>query len=121
MADPRISPQAAHDLMRDEGYVYIDVRSPEEFALGHPKGARNVPWLDNPDFLGTLQREFAEDAKLIVGCRTNNRSAKAAAALRGAGFRDVLEQRAGMAGLRDAFGGVIERGWEDAGLPVSRT
>src|SRR5262245_59613961 len=101
MADQRISPQAAHALMRDQGYVYLDVRSPEEFALGHPEGARNVPWLDHPDFLGAVQQLFAHDAKLIVSCRTNNRSAKAAAALRGAGFREVLEQRAGMAGLRD--------------------
>jgi rhodanese-related sulfurtransferase len=120
MAEARISPNEALTLMREQGYVYVDVRSPTEFELGHPEGARNVPWLDNPDFLGSMQRMFKSDAKLIVGCRTNNRSAKAVAALRGAGFSDVIEQRAGMAGLRDAFGGLIEAGWEDAGLPVTR-
>jgi rhodanese-related sulfurtransferase len=120
MADERISPSEALQLMSDEGYTYVDVRSPTEFALGHPAGAWNVPWLDNPDFLGDMRRMFAKEAKLIVGCRTNNRSAKAAAALRGAGYRDVREQRAGMAGLRDAFGGLIEAGWEESGLPASR-
>lgn len=120
MADDRVSPQEALHLMRDEGYVYVDVRSPTEFALGHPEGAVNVPWLDNPDFLGDIRRAFTKDAKLIVGCRTNNRSAKAAAAMRGDGYLDVREQRAGMAGTRDPFGGVIEQGWEDSGLPVSR-
>lgn len=121
MADDRVTPNEAHTLMRDQGYVYVDVRNPDEFELGHPTGAQNVPFEGNPDFLGAMQRAFALDAKLIVGCRSNRRSARAAAALRGAGFRDVIEQRAGMAGVRDAFGGVIERGWEDSGLPVSRT
>lgn len=120
MAAERVSPKEALQLMREQGYVYVDVRSPTEFALGHPEGAYNVPWLDNPDFLGDMQRAYAKDAKLIVGCRTNNRSAKAAAALRGAGYLDVREQTAGMAGTRDAFGGVIERGWEELGLPISR-
>jgi rhodanese-related sulfurtransferase len=119
MPSERISPREAFQLMREDGYVYVDVRSPVEFALGHPEGAQNVPWLDNPDFLGDMQRMFARNAKIIVGCRTNNRSAKAAAALRGAGYSDVIEQRAGMAGLRDAFGGMLEPGWEDSGLPVS--
>ena len=119
MAGERVSPKEALQLMRESGYVYVDVRSPMEFALGHPEGARNVPWLDNPDFLGEMKRTFAKDTKLIVGCRTNNRSAKAAAALRSVGYADVREQRAGMAGVRDAFGGVLEEGWEALGLPVS--
>jgi rhodanese-related sulfurtransferase len=119
MTAERVSPREALQLMKQEGYVYVDVRSPTEFALGHPEDSQNVPWLDNPDFLGDMRRMFAKDAKIIVGCRSNNRSAKAAAALRAAGFTDVVEQRAGMAGVRDAFGGLIEAGWEASGLPVS--
>src|SRR5262245_45802054 len=114
--------------MRDQGYVYLDVRTPTEFALGRPQGSVNVPWqLDlapgtppNPDFLDAVRKLFAADAKLIVGCRTANRSARAAAAMRAAGYSDVLEQRGGMAGVRDAFGGVVEPGWESLGLPIDR-
>jgi len=38
-----ISPEEAHDLMEDEDYVYVDVRTQAEFEGGHPEGAYNVP------------------------------------------------------------------------------
>lgn len=128
MADTRISPTEALELMRAKGYTYLDVRTETEFALGHPAGARNVPWVfdraagapPNPAFVQTIERDYGRDAKLIVGCHTANRSAKAATALRAAGFSNVLEQRAGWAGVRDAFGGVTDPGWEELGLPVER-
>ena len=128
MADARISPTEALALMREQGYAYLDVRTAAEFALGHPAGAHNVPWVfdrtagapPNPQFVPTIEQTFGRDANLIVGCHTANRSAKAATALRAAGFTNVLEQRAGWAGVRDAFGGVAEPGWEALGLPVER-
>ena len=128
MAESRISAAEAFALMRDEGYMYLDVRTPEEFAIGHPTGSVNIPWevegdggrVVNPDFLGDVKKQFATVAKVIVGCNTANRSKLAAAAMREAGYRDVREQRGGMAGVRDAFGGEVEPGWEPSGLPVSR-
>jgi len=128
MSDLRISPAEAFALMRDQGYTYLDVRSPTEFGLGHPEGAKNIPWqMDptpgtpaNPNFVNEVEAAFSRDAKLIVGCHTNRRSLLASAALQAAGFTNVLEQRAGMAGARDPFGGLIEPGWEACGLPVSR-
>jgi rhodanese-related sulfurtransferase len=128
MSESRVSPAEALRLMREEGYTYLDVRTQTEFDLGHPAGAKNLPWVfertagapPNPQFVKTAEEQFGRDAKLIVGCHTANRSAKAAAALRAAGFANVLEQRAGMAGLRDAFGGVTDPGWEELGLPIER-
>ena len=39
-----VSPQEACDLLtREEGYVYLDVRSTPEFSEGHPQGALNIP------------------------------------------------------------------------------
>jgi rhodanese-related sulfurtransferase len=128
MTEPRVSPTEALRLMQEEGYTYLDVRTKTEFDLGHPAGAKNIPWVfqrtggaqPNPQFVQSAEKAFGINAKLIVGCHTANRSTRAAAALRDAGFPNVLEQRAGMAGLRDSFGGVTDPGWEELGLPIER-
>jgi rhodanese-related sulfurtransferase len=39
----RVSAREARALM-DAGYAYVDVRSEQEFDLGHPSGAVNVPF-----------------------------------------------------------------------------
>jgi rhodanese-related sulfurtransferase len=128
MADvKRISPQEADEKMK-EGYVYVDVRSEPEFADGHPAGAYNVPLMHlragamqaNPDFLRVMGVCFAKDAKIVVGCNRGGRSLRAARALLAAGYTEVLEQRAGWDGARDAFGQVSESGWSRAGLPMER-
>lgn len=128
MTEERISPQEALRLMRDEGYIYVDVRTPTEYELGHPAGSKNLPWVfertpgakPNPDFVSKAEKDFGRDAKLILSCHTANRSVKGAEALKDAGFKNVLVQRAGWAGIRDAFGGVTDPGWEELGLPVER-
>jgi rhodanese-related sulfurtransferase len=112
----RISPREAEQRM-GEGYAYVDVRSPVEFALGRPRGAINVP-LGGGDFVEDVRDLLGDDARVIVGCATGVRSLVAAQQLLAAGFTDVLEQRAGMDGVRDAFGRLKERGWRDEGLPV---
>jgi rhodanese-related sulfurtransferase len=120
MAVRKISPAEAHDLMQTEGHVYVDVRSIPEFAAGHPQGACNVPLLHlgpggmtpNPDFLAVMEKAFARDAKLIVGCKMGGRSARAAGLLEAAGFTQVLDQRAG-------YDGQGEPGWAPLGLPTS--
>jgi rhodanese-related sulfurtransferase len=122
----RISPREAHALMENEGYAYLDVRTPLEFAEGHPAGAYNVPWLEqgpsgwveNSCFVEQVAGVLARDAKIIVGCAAGVRSLAAAERLEASGYLHVLDQRAGMSGLRDPFGRARERGWRDEGLPV---
>jgi rhodanese-related sulfurtransferase len=113
----RISPREAHDLMA-QGWSYLDVRSELEFAVAHPREAINVP-LGGGDFVEEVRDRFEEDARLVVGCATGVRSLIAAQQLIDAGFRNVVEQRAGMDGVRDAFGRLKERGWRDEGLPTA--
>jgi len=123
----RVSPREAQTLLEAEGYVYLDVRSVPEFETGHPTGAYNVPWLvpteggtaQNPAFAREIGALFAPDTKIVVGCASGVRSLEAARRLEELGFTQVVEQRAGMAGVRDPFGRVRERGWQDEGLPVS--
>jgi rhodanese-related sulfurtransferase len=123
----RVSAREAHALMENDGYAYLDVRTVPEFEQGHPCGAINVPWLtpapdgttQNPDFLAQVTALFAPDAPIVVGCASGVRSLAAAQALEAHGFSRLLEQRAGMLGVRDPFGRVQERGWRDEGLPLS--
>jgi rhodanese-related sulfurtransferase len=112
----RISPAEAHAKMVDEGFTYVDVRTPDEFASGHPAGAINVPLGD--EFIAAIGARFAKDAPLIVGCKSGVRSARASRALDAAGFTRVFDQRAGWDGVRGTFGEITEPGWRRCGLPT---
>lgn len=124
----RVSPSEAMRLMGEEGYVYLDVRSEPEFSAGHPAGAHNLPLMEagargltpNPHFLTVAEAVFARETKIIVGCRSGQRSLRAAEMLIASGFVEVIDQRAGYDGARDAFGQVIEEGWSNVGLPCAQ-
>lgn len=79
------------------GTLLIDVRQPEEYtaAPGHLPGAINVP-------LGELASRTADLAAprqpIVVVCKTDRRSSRAAAALLAAGLRDVAVLRGGTDG-----------------------
>jgi rhodanese-related sulfurtransferase len=128
MADiKRISPQEANEKLA-EGWTYVDVRTTEEFAEGHPAGAVNVPIMHssgggmapNTDFVRVMSAAFARDAKIVCGCKAGGRSLRAAQVLAGEGFTNVLDQRAGWDGARNPFGQVVEPGWLRAGLPTEQ-
>ncbi len=107
------------------GWTYVDVRTVEEFEQGHPAGAINVPIAlsgaggmeNNPDFVRAMKAGFAPDAKIVVGCKAGGRSLRAAQILVSEGFSNVLDQRAGWDGARNAFG-QLEPGWSRVGLPT---
>lgn len=110
----RVSPTEAKALV-DQGWAYVDVRTEEEFAAGHPEGAYNVPIGDR--FLAAMERLFAGDrgAQVVIGCQAGGRSMRAASVLEQCGWTSIVDQRAGFGGS----GG--EPGWAAAGLPTSRT
>ena len=84
---PSLTPGEAEQLLgSDSSAVLLDVRTPEEYRgpLGHIRGSILVPVQD-------LEKRFAEldtlrARKIIVYCRTGNRSAKATALLISGGF-----------------------------------
>jgi len=129
MSFAEYSPLQAQELLQSgEGYVYVDVRSTPEYEQGHPAGAYNVPILHrqpagispNPDFLRVMEAAFPPDTKLLLGCLSGQRSARAAEALVAAGYTCVANVRGGWGGVRDAFGRVVEQGWLELGLPAER-
>lgn len=125
MSGHRISPAEAKDLM-DAGYTYLDCRTPSEFAEGHPAGAINVPLhirgegteIERPEFVAEVCERFPSDAKIIIGCRSGNRSQRAYDLLSVLDFSDVKEQRAGFDGVRGPFGEITEPGWKRLGFPI---
>jgi len=77
----------------DEGWNYVDVRSPPEFADGHPKGAINVPL--SPAWLQEMTARYKPDHKLLLGCAVGARSQRAAAALEQSGYSNVAHNVGG--------------------------
>lgn len=124
----RISPAEAWELMTNEGYTYVDVRSEVEFQQAHPKGAVNIPIMHrgpmgmtpNPKFLEAFQQTFPDGSKVILGCAGGVRSMSAAHILEREGWDDLMECRTGFGGARDHTGQVVEAGWSDCGLPCDQ-
>jgi rhodanese-related sulfurtransferase len=115
--------------LQQKGHTYVDIRSSAEFENGHPEGALNIPLIEqdedsgqmlpNPDFVRVVQANFAPDAKLLVGCQSGGRSARAAQILTTFGFADVSNVIGGFGGARDPMTGrVVDPGWAGSGLPV---
>lgn len=128
MSVVRVSAREAHALVSEQGYAYLDVRAVPEFDTGHPPGAYNVPLLtpragggmdENVQFVDDVRAALPLETKLVVGCASGVRSQRASELLLAAGFRDVVEQRAGIDGVRDAFGRVREKGHRGEGLPMA--
>ena len=123
----RVMPDEADRLMRD-GYTYVDVRSESEWQSGHAPESVNIPvaflvpgqgFAPNRDFVAVCERNFAKDAKLLVGCKTGARSHRAAEMLQAAGFTDVRDICGGMMGEMSPTGQMVP-GWAARGLPVTR-
>ena len=82
-----------------EGYIILDVRTQEEYALGHIPGAVLLP-LD--DIEGKACVVLADKNQLIlVYCRSGRRSKLAAEALVELGYTNIKE-----------FGGIIDWPYE---------
>jgi rhodanese-related sulfurtransferase len=79
--------QAKTLIERDANLTVIDVRTPEEYKAGHLRGAKLFP-------LQTLEQRMAELApykrtKLLVYCRSGNRSVAASRILKAHGFTPI--------------------------------
>jgi len=85
------------DESRLENAVLLDVRTPEEYGFGHLDGALNINWYDTDfkDSVSTLDHSKT----VYVYCKAGGRSAKAAAAMREMGFKNVVN----LLGGYDAF------------------
>lgn len=67
------------------GPVYLDVRTPEEFAAGHVRGTLHIPVEEIEQRWTELEPYRERD--MIVYCRTGRRSAAAIEVLEANGFK----------------------------------
>lgn len=103
-----VSATQATQLINREDALVIDVRDPGEYGAGHILGAKSVPLarLEGGEAPGELGKR--KDRAIVLYCDHGNRSQKAAAALRKAGFGKAVSLAGGIAG------------WKQAGLPVEK-
>ena len=87
-----VSPDQVAEALRGKGVQLVDVRSKEEYAQGHLRGATLVPMSG----LEAGSRALRTDAPVIVYCLSGARSARAAKFLVQQGFTDVRNMRGGI-------------------------
>lgn len=92
-----ISVDTAAEL-RDDGALMLDVREQSEWDEFHMPGAQLIPLGELPSRLS----ELPKDQKIVVVCRSGNRSATGRDILLDAGFTNVTSMAGGMNEWRSA-------------------
>jgi rhodanese-related sulfurtransferase len=101
-----VTPDEAEKVIQSvKDIVVVDVRTPEEFAVGHIAGAANVSLLD-ADFDRKI-KEY-QGKPLLLHCASGSRSARALTKMRNLQFPEIYHMNGGM------------RAWESAGKPVAK-
>ena len=80
---PAAGQEAAKEAL-DAGRTVIDVRTPEEYAVGHVEDAELID-VQSADFTARIA-ELDPDGEYVVYCRSGNRSAAASATMTDAGL-----------------------------------
>lgn len=91
-------------IAQKQEILLLDVRTPEEYAEAHIKGAKNIDW--QGEHFSTEIAKLDKTQPVYVYCRSGKRSAEAAKQMRKDGFVKVYE----------LSGGIMS--WEEAGKPV---
>ncbi|GGE86545.1 rhodanese-like domain-containing protein [Massilia psychrophila] len=84
----------------------VDVRTPQEFAIGHLRDAKNIPLADLAARISELEKSKLR--AVVVVCQSGARADKAVRQLAAAGFNDVVSLDGGLTA------------WQAAGLPVAK-
>lgn len=101
-----VSTLQATQLINRSDALVVDLRSAPDYAKGHILGATSMPAAELDKRLPELEKH--KSRPLIVHCADGSRSGAAAAALRRAGFGNVVS-------LSGGYGA-----WLQAGLPVEK-
>jgi len=124
-----LNPTQVHELLAgDPEYVYIDVRSVQEFEHGHVPGSYNIPILfmthagmqPNPQFVQAVKQRFAQEQKIVFGCKAGGRSARACELLAREGYAQLVNMEGGFHGATDMSGNMVEPGWAACGFETAQ-
>jgi len=90
------SPEVKDVLKKNKSIVILDVRTAEEFAAGHLKGAQNID-IRQQDAYSKLDKLNPKTTYLVY-CRTNHRSGMAVDYMMQKGFKSVYQMMDGFPG-----------------------
>ncbi|MGI6091723.1 MAG: rhodanese-like domain-containing protein [Veillonellaceae bacterium] len=96
-----VSVDEAFKLWKLKEALIIDIRTPEEYQAGHIPGVPLIPL----DQLEKRAGEVPKDQKVLLICRSGNRSSQGTKLLRSKGFDNVYNVTGGMLAWR----GPVER------------
>jgi rhodanese-related sulfurtransferase len=81
--------EAMQYMQQNDDYILVDVRRPDEFDAGYIPGAINIP---NETISDKDIPELPDkDAKILVYCRSGNRSVQASEKLVKLGYTNIIE------------------------------
>ncbi len=72
----------------------VDVRTPQEFELGHIEDSINIEWQN----IELIEKTSQKNEKIYLYCRSGNRSQKATEILLALGYKDVKN----LGGIKEA-------------------
>jgi molybdopterin/thiamine biosynthesis adenylyltransferase/rhodanese-related sulfurtransferase len=99
-----LSPAEAKSEIDAGGVVLVDTREPHEYEEAHIEGGRLVPPALLRDEIASVVPDRSQ--RVILYCRSGNRSGKAAQEMSELGYENVA----------NVDGGILE--WQEQGLPV---
>lgn len=88
-------------MVTDQDVQIIDVRTADEFADGHLKGATNID-VQGKNF-EALVSESNKDKPVYIYCRSGMRSAKAGKTLEEMGFKEIYDLKGGILAWKGAL------------------
>ena len=103
--DETLDAKAFATAVASPGVTVVDVRTPEEFAAGHLRGAVNID-VNGPDFKAAVG-ELSKDGEYALYCRSGNRSATALATMKDLGFTHAYHLGGGIGAWTAAGGEVV--------------
>ena len=86
--------------------LLIDVRTADEFSMGHVPGAINIPYTELAERLGEVRPTYEKG--VVVYCESGRR----------AGIAEDILRQAGLDNIRHLEGDMAA--WRDSGLPIEK-
>ena len=90
------SPEVKEVLKKNKTIIILDVRTAEEFAAGHLKGAQNID-IKQSDAYSKIDKLNPKTTYLVY-CRTNHRSGMAVEYMMQKGFKKIYQMMDGFPG-----------------------
>ena len=105
-----VSLHEAESLCLEKQAIFLDARSPRDYAMGHILGAQNIPWQSFDEYIDRIFDKIPEDARIVTYCDGEHCSLS----------EDLAKELVSM-GYKKVQ--VLLNGWtrwQEAGLPVEK-